>query len=115
MSIPPSFKIGIVSLILRYELPSHQFLYSHFPWYSFCRIPSVNNLTFKIVMQPYKRMPSYHSDKIALSFYSINTCLQNPSIYYFAVVAASVVSAAVVGSEPSLTITFSAIYFELSV
>ena len=31
-------------------------------------------------------------------------------ILYF-VVAASVVSAAVVGSEPSLTVTFSAIYF----
>ena len=60
-------------------------------------------------MQPYskKRMPSYHSDKIALFLFHQYLS----SIYYFAVVAASVVSAAVVGSEPSLTVTFSAIYF----
>ena len=64
-------------------------------------------------MQPYskKRMPSYHSDKIALFLFHQYLFFKNPSIYYFAVVAASVVSAAVVGSEPSLTVTFSAIYF----
>ena len=64
-------------------------------------------------------MQPYSKKKNAILSFRLNNTLfipsipvfKNPSIYYFAVVAASVVSAAVVGSEPSLTVTFSAIYF----